>query len=286
MEEITNIDMLQPIKTIEISKIIKETTTKGSAPLLTYGIDDNTYFVKTTAQKNPSAEIINELLCAYFAQCWSLHVPEFCLATISKETVDNYVQDMGKLSGFYSPDFYENTLFGSKQIWSATELDQFINISNKRELKLFSNPVDFLKIGAFDLWVGNKDRRPENPNVLIGNETGLFDFHPIDHAAAFAYLTNYKEVREVLLHIEPKNCILSTILAKTISSFVTHEDIENLKNDINDCISNTIENLDFIFDQVPDSWGLSKKSKVHLKAFFSDKARNKTIIEHFLSYLK
>ncbi|MBC6109206.1 HipA family kinase [Pedobacter fastidiosus] len=277
--------MLQPIKTIEISKIIKETTTKGSAPLFTYGIDDNTYFVKTTNQKNPSAEIINELLCGYFAQCWSLHVPEFCLAMISKEVVDSYLQGIEKMSDFYSPNFYENILFGSKQVWSATELEQFINVS-KRDLKLFSNPMDFLKIGAFDLWVGNKDRKPENPNVLIGSENGLFDFHPIDHAAAFAYLTNYKEVREVLLHIEPKNCILSTILAKTISSFVTHEDIKNLKNDINDCINNTIGNLDFIFDQVPSSWGLGKKSKEHLKSFFSDEARNKTIIEHFLSYLK
>jgi hypothetical protein len=278
--------MLQPIKTVEISKIIKETTTKGSAPLLTYGTDDNTYFVKTTLQKNPAAEIINELLCSYFAQCWSLHVPEFCLATISKEIVENYVNDMGKLSDFYLPNFYESTLFASKQIWPATELEQFINISNKKELKLFSNPIDFLKIGAFDLWVGNKDRRPENPNVLIGSGMGLFDFHPIDHAAAFAYLTNYREVRDILLHIEPKNCILSTILAKTISSFVTHEDIKNLKKDINDCINNTIQNIDFIFAQVPSNWGLSKKSKEHLKSFFSDKARNQTIIDQFLSYLK
>ncbi|MFN0291194.1 HipA family kinase [Pedobacter helvus] len=277
--------MLQPIKTIEISKIFRETTTKGSAPLFTYGVDDSTYFVKTTGQQNPSAEIINELLCGYFAQCWSLHVPEFCLAVISKEVVDTYLQEVEKMSDFYSSNFYENVMFGSKQVSPAFELEQFINVS-KRELKLFSNPLDFLKIGAFDLWVGNKDRRPENPNILIGGENGLFDFHPIDHAAAFAYLTNYKEVREVLLHIEPKNCILSTILAKTISSFVTHEDIKNLKDDINNCITNTIENFDFIFEQVPKSWGLSKKSKEHLKFFFSDKVRNKTIIEHFLSYLK
>ncbi len=278
--------MLQPIKTIEITKIIKETATKGSSPLLSIGIDDNTYFVKTTIQRNPSAEIINELLCGYIAQCWSLNVPEFRLATISKDIVDNYLEEIGKLSSFYSPDFYENILFASKQIWSVIELENFNKLTSRRELKLFSNPLDFLKIGAFDLWVGNKDRKPENPNVLIGNENGLFDFHPIDHAAAFAYLTNYKEVREVLLHIEPKNCVLSTILAKTISRFVSPEEINNLRNEIYVCIDNTIENIDFIFDQVPASWGLNKKSKDHLKSFFSNQNRNKTIINHFLSYLK
>lgn len=278
--------MLQPIETVEISKIIRETTTKGSAPLLALGSDDNTYFVKTTVQKDPSAEIINELLCGYFAKCWSLRVPEFCLATISDEVVNEYLGEIGKFSELYPKDFQKNILFASKQIWSAIELERFIRISNKKDLKRFASPLDLLKIGVFDLWIGNKDRRPENLNVLIGSGTGLFDFHPIDHAAAFAYITNYKEVRGVFLHIESKNCILSTQLAKTISNFATHEDFENLKSDIFACIEKTIENLDLIFDQVPPDWGLSRKSKIHLKSFFSDKGRNQTIIDLFLSYLK
>ena len=142
-----------------------------------------------------------------------------------------------------------------------------------------------MKIGAFDLWIGNKDRKPENPNVLIGNSEELFEFHPIDHVAAFAYHENYNDIRGIHLYVEMKDCIVSTDLAKTICRFVGKEEKIKLKADLDNCILESIKHLDLIFDQVPRSWGLSKRSKDKLKAFFSDDERNKEIVERFLSYL-
>lgn len=277
--------MIEPITTVEAIKILKEINTKGSAPLLVIGNDDNNYFAKTSLQSNPSAEVVNELLCAYFAKCWSLNVPDFCLIHIPNEVVTSYINSGVKLSNHYKNDFQKNVLFGSKQIWPAIEVDGFLRIKKKSELKQFTKPIDFLKIGAFDLWIGNKDRKPENPNVLIGNSEELFEFHPIDHVAAFAYHENYNDIRGIHLYVEMKDCIVSTDLAKTICRFVGKEEKIKLKADLDNCILESIKHLDLIFDQVPRSWGLSKRSKDKLKAFFSDDERNKEIVERFLSYL-
>jgi hypothetical protein len=78
-----------------------------------------------------------------------------------------------------------------------------------------------VKIGIFDFWIGNKDRKPENPNILIGTDGNKFDFHPIDHTAAFAFLEDYKQVRDVLLAIEPKNNILSAPIIGSLTKFVS-----------------------------------------------------------------
>jgi len=74
---------LQKIHQIEAQKIISEKTTKGSSPLQVLADDMNTYYAKTTTPQVPRVELINELLCAYFAQCWGLKVPPFALLTIS-----------------------------------------------------------------------------------------------------------------------------------------------------------------------------------------------------------
>ena len=61
---------LQAIRQIEVQKIITEKTTIGSSPLQVFADDMNYYYAKTTTPKVPRAELINELICAYFAQCW------------------------------------------------------------------------------------------------------------------------------------------------------------------------------------------------------------------------
>lgn len=273
---------IQQIRQIEAEKIIKEITTVGSSPLqvLADGID--TYYAKTTTPQVPRVELINELICAYFTQCWDLKVPSFALLTISDIVIEKYISENGRLSNRYkSTSFGDNLFFASQMIQPMAELEKYI-LPKQQGLKAFQKPQDLIKIGVFDFWIGNKDRQPNNPNILIGGLNKNFNFHPIDHAAAFAYLTDYKKVKDILLSIEPKNNILSSPIVRYISNFVGAETYAGLKKEILGGIEIVLQSIDFIFEQVPSSWGFSQKHKAHLKRFLSDKERNERIVNSYL----
>jgi hypothetical protein len=273
---------LQEIRKIEVQKIISETTTIGSSPLQVLADDMNYYYAKTTTPQVPRVELINELLCAYFAQCWDLKVPPFALVTISDIVIKNYISEKGNLSSRYeSTSFGDNLFFASQIIEPVIELEKYL-LTNQQSLKTFHKPQDLIKIGVFDFWIGNKDRQPSNPNVLISGVGQKFNFHPIDHTAAFAYLTDYKKVIDILLSIEPKNNILSSPIVCYISNFVGAEAYGDLKEEILGGIEVVLQSIDFIFEQVPSSWGFSKKQKAHLKQFLSDKERNERIVNSYL----
>lgn len=277
--------VLAPLETISAEKIIKEIQTSGSGPLLILGNDKNLYFAKTTSEIVPRVELINEVICGYLAQCWGLQVPPFSLIEIPDSVVENYVSENGKLSKRYDKTLFNgNLFFGSRQI-QAIELEQYIHgLKDKSDYKLFHNPTDLIKIGVFDIWMGNKDRKPENPNVLLGSD-GKFIFQPIDHTAAFAHCTNYQQVTDIFLYLEEKFRLLNIPLVKSIAKFETSQRLNNLKDEIDQGIAVSIQQLDFIFDQVPAVWGFSKKAKQHLKDFLSQGNRNSQMKEVFNSYL-
>jgi hypothetical protein len=276
-----------PIRHVQAEKIFKEINTLGSGPLLVMGNDGNTYFCKTTLGQ-PCVELINEILVANFARCFGLKVPELALVKISRQIADLFVNEIGPFSPRYTKTDFDNSIFfGSERNGTATELEQYIQrICGKIEFRSFENPTDLIKIGVIDLWVGNKDRKRENPNILItANEKGKLNFEPIDHTAAFSFCTNHKEVTPPLLFLEEKFRILNTPLIKSIASFA-RDKLDSLAEEITQGINNTLENLDWIFDQVPKDWGFSKKAKIHLKAILSDKERNEQIAKSYISYLE
>lgn len=278
---------LHSIRHIEAQKIIKEIPTVGSSPLQILADDIQVYFAKTSIAKIPRTELINEVLCGYLAQCWDLKVPNFALLKIDDEVVKKYESENGKLSSRYKLNsFGENLFFASRLVKSSTELEKYNQNIQKSDFSSFNAPLDLVKIGVFDLWIGNKDRKPENPNILIATNVKTFNFHPIDHTAAFAFLEDYKEVRDILLTIEPKNNILSARIVGRITNFVSPNLKAELKDKILFGIEVALNNLDFIFEQIPSDWGFNKKSKLHLKAFFADNDRNNRIANSYLAYLK
>lgn len=277
---------LEQLKIISAEKIIREIQTVGSGPLLVLGNDKKLYYAKTTSTIVPRIELINEVLCGYLAQCWGLQIPPFCLIEIPTSVVTNYVGENGALSKRYDKVVFEgNAFFGSLSI-QAFELEQYFHgLKDKSDYKLFQNPLDLVKIGVFDIWIGNKDRKPDNPNVLLGGEE-KFIFCPIDHTAAFAHCTSYQQVTDIFLYLEDRFRLLNAPLVKSIAKFEPPQRILQLKEEIDDGIEVSLENLDFIFDQIPSAWGFSKKAQQHLKDFLNLNARNAKMKDVFDSYLK
>lgn len=277
---------LEPLKIISAEKIIKEIQTSGSGPLLVLGNDKNSYYAKTTTPNPPRIELINEVLCGYLAQCWGLKVPPFCLIEIPSQVVNNYTAEGGILSNRYSNVVFDGNFFFGSQHIQAIELDSYFHgFKDKSDYKLFDSPLDLVKIGVFDIWIGNKDRKPENPNVLLGTDE-KFTFCPIDHTAAFAHCTDYRQVSDIFLFLEERFKLLNVPLVKSIAKFEPPQQILQLQEQIEEGIRISLENLDFIFGQIPIAWGFSKKAKQHVADFLSQNKRNDTMKDIFNPYLK
>lgn len=261
----------------------------NSTPLRVECENGSQYIVKTVFNKNPPlTDLINEVLCNYFLQLWKIPVPSQALITIDQELVEYFVKE-----GKYIDKRYENfklyspQFFGTKYISSVTELDIFnLNLKNKSDFNKYKNPVDFIKIAVFDKWIGNMDRRKGNPNLLLGASNDGFTFIPIDHTQSFAYQDNYKNLKLSIMDRADNNSIMLTPIFKSICNFVSVDELKNLTSEILSNINDTLESIDYVFDCIPQQFGLSKAGKQKIKEILSNKERNKTISSIYLSYYK
>jgi hypothetical protein len=194
--------MIEPIKKISAVIIIRETLTKGNSPLLVRCNDSKNYYAKTSTSQIPRVELINEIICSYFLKIWGFNVPNIVLINFDKIVVDSYISETGPLSSKYDSYSFDDYFVGFEEVAPAIELDQYMQyLGSKKEWKKFNNPIDLVKIGLFDIWVCNKDRKADNPNILISDN---FNFIPIDNAASFGYCTNYKSLNKWMMHLEEK----------------------------------------------------------------------------------
>ena len=277
--------MIQPIKTVQIIKLVKEITTIGSSPLLVMADDNNEYYIKTTVG-HPCIELINEVLCGYFLQLYNLSVPPFALAKVSDGVFTEFVASGGKLSDrYYKKQFSDRIFFASQMVSPVIEFESYLGKSGflKKDYETISNPLDIIKIGLFDIWVGNKDRKPENPNILLKDKGSKFIFCPIDHTAAFAHCTDYKQVTEIFVFLEYKFRIFRLPFIKSISKWIDKDDFVEISKEISFSIVMVLQNLNDIFAQIPSEWGFSKKAKEHLAVFLNTKIRNEKLINIYFN---
>lgn len=265
------------------------TPTEGSAPLKVIGDDGDFYYTKTTEPLSPPyPELVNEVICNYYCTLWGLISPQPCIIKISSDLVSDYITENGLtlLPRYRKVDFSNRLFYGSKVITNPLEIDLYINgLKTKREYNRFFNPMDLIKIGVFDLWIGNKDRKPENPNVLISEVNKKLQFTPIDHTAAFGYVANLKELKEIHLHLDVKNSLLSTQLSLSILKFAPQVKVRATIDEVSNGISESINSSLEIFAQVPSEWGFSKKAKGNLLEILSNTERNKMIAHSFINLI-
>ena len=279
--------MLDNIIHIEVDEILKEITTKGSSPLRVLGCDGNIYYSKSTTY-NSKHELINEIICSYLTKLWGFKSPDIALLKFNSNVIQKF-QESGKvLTSKYKNEKFDGLFFGSREIQNQTEIDSYFrSIPTKKEFNLFESPLDIIKISVFDMWIGNKDRKPDNPNILLSISDDLkFNFVPIDHAAAFGYVSNFNNLNKINLFLEDKHRIINVGFKSSIVKFANNSDILALELKILEHIDNCLLNLDFILEQIPSDWGFSKKSKKKLKEVLSDNSRNIETSKSYFSYMK
>ncbi len=212
-----------------------------------------------------------------------------CILKIPQEVFDDFKTGGKEYDTRYDKLVLDKTFFfGSLMRDTTVELEQFnFNLKNKFEYKKYDAPLTFIKIGIFDYWLSNMDRRIKNPNILINqNEAGLFEFLPIDHTQLFANQTSYKNLKIALMNTPPRGTILDSPISRNILRFTDSEKLYNFHKEILSGFEVVLDNLDYIFDQVPGEFGLSKKAKLKIREILSDDERNKRISKVYHTFAK
>lgn len=283
-------------QTIHIIEAIKYKTASSinrciktnSVPFELLCEDGEIHYAKTTFKRNaPYDELINEIVCNYLLKSWGVITAVPVIIHIPKKVYDAFVSEGNFRDSRYNSFDFENKLFFGVERLQATELELYNSVlKNKADYNKYANPCDLLKIGVFDKWIGNNDRRVENPNILLTHNGEKFDFVAIDHTEAFGYQDNYKALKPALMNTARANSILSTSMSKSIITFAGPNFITKFDGEILECIKKAIEDLDFVLNQIPSSFGLSKKGKEKIKEILSLEQRNIDISKSFLNYVK
>lgn len=227
------------------------------------------------------------MICNYLLKSWGVITATPVIINIPKNVYDSFVSEGNYKDPRYDAFDFENKLFFGVERLEATELELYNSIlKNKADYNKYANPCDLLKIGIFDKWIGNNDRRVENPNILLTYDSGYFDFVAIDHTEAFGYQNNYKALKPALMNTARANSILSTGMSKSIITFAGSDLISKFDKEILKCIKKAIDDLDFVLEQVPSSFGLSRRGKEKIKEVLSLEQRNINISKSFLNYTK
>ena len=284
-----DIEQLKEIKHITAIQISEQKKT-NSVPFLVLCDDGELYYAKTIFKTHPPYEdVINEILSVYFLELMGVQTISPALIKIPQDVFDSFKLEKKFCDKRYDRlKFDDIYFFGSLVRYSATELDSYNTVfKNKHDYNKFINPIDLLKIGVFDFWICNKDRRGSNPNILIDETVnGKFEILPIDHTQAFAYQSNYKALRIELMDSSHSKSLLRTPMSKSILKFADSNYIATLDKEIQGGFNNVISNIEFVFDQVPREFGLSKKGKEKIKEILSNKERNETMSKIHLSILR
>lgn len=274
--------MLKKPEQKTVLSIIQEVDTDGHSPLLIITEDFKKYLIKSTRDLKPSYYIINEFLCSYLLQIWKIPTPEF--ASIK---LDPILLLGGSYSEFHKPHFYNNITFGSKWLEDGLEMEEYIRVQNKVVLRKFKNPLDLIRIGLFDIWVENTDRKPTNNNILFSAVENHLIINAIDHAFTFDSV-KYSDLNVNFINNTYNENILETSLAKDIVSLKKKEPdkgewIDNLKENFYLCTNNCKQNFDTIVRYIPAELGFDRDLSRFIQDFLFNEERNKIVFSEFLS---
>jgi len=264
--------------------IREEIITDGHSPLLVITEDFTEYFIKSTRGRKPDYSILNEFLCSYLLNIWGIPVPRFSAVILNPDSIKGR-----GFSHFHKPYFYNDITFGSEKISNAVEMGNFLRSEGKVDYRKFVNPEDILRIGLFDIWVENTDRKPTNNNVLFSISGNQIDIYAIDHAFTFDSI-NYSDLDPRYINNTFNDNILETDFARDILAISKREhSLDKIVNQFQKnyylCIENCRKQYDTIAGYIPEELGFDTTLRKYISDFLFDEKRNKKVFIEFLSRL-
>lgn len=255
--------------------------TYGNSPIVALGDDYELYIVKNSKNKNPASDIINEVIGYYLLRAWEIPVPPCAIMEVNPDLL---LSEYSKHN--HKPIFYSKPLFASKQIIS-NDLNLFFEVNKRKDYNKFINPLTIFKIGLFDIWVENDDRKPTNNNILFEAINGLNKIVAIDHSFIFSTM-DYDDLDPSVFSPIYNDNILCTNFATSLKKFKNKNPKwrEIDEQDFYLCIEKSKKLFDIIYKNIPKSWGYSEQNHNNLFNFLFDNKRNKEVFFDYLDKMQ
>ncbi len=273
------------LQRVDILSIQKELPTNGHKPLLGIGNDFNTYVIKNGKGVIPPISILNEFLAVFFLKYWEL--PYIQDAVIS---CDPGIISFGSLDPLYhKKNLYENkNLFGSQYRKELIEFENIYLTSNKSFYNKIEHPEIIFKLGLFDLWLENEDRRNSNYNLLMAKKnSGKVSFFPIDHSFILMSM-DYKDLDvDSYSPIWNENLFESDLgsYIKKFYSFSSEEvklEEAYFQNVISNCHLNFRNFANILSEYFPT---FDEVQIQYLENYLFNEERNKKVFQEFLKHI-
>lgn len=216
-------------------------------PVLITCSDMESYVCKYHTGSGNCMSLFCEYLASSFLKIWGLRTPDSAFVRINRE----HIPSSWGIHGYC----FDTTCFATKynsQYADATKLNEIIKSSDRKK---YTNGFDLIKIGLFDLWLANEDRRAGNMNLLIDLENER-DFIAIDHGSIF----NSGVMNSHLSELTENESILDSLFARTLFSKkeITPILVDEMKKYFYLRTQHCKEQVPSILDEIPSDWKISR----------------------------
>ena len=271
--------MIEPLKYLETIAVLEEIHTEGHSPLKILANDYCEYYIKNTRGRKPDYNIINEFLCHYLLRLWEIPTPNIAAIKLSPDILPE------NLSHWHKKHYYNTITFGSKRVTDSTELNMFIETKGKVDFRKIANSEILVKLGLFDIWVENTDRKPTNSNILLVSNNKLFEVWAIDNAFTFDSL-GYKDLYIGISNTYDQSILLTNFAQSIIeNNFKQQNWIESLRDYFYICIVSCQQFFGEIVTNIPYELGFENDLQDAVKNFLFNETRNKQVFDEFLARL-
>jgi hypothetical protein len=272
------------IKTVNTQKMIREYSDTKNAPISFLCEDQETYYAKYIQDPKEFDCLVYELVCNKIAECIGLKVPEAVFVNVSKNSLANSrIKNNGNLR-FFKEGI---TAFGVNEIPYVDMVTNLPLINKKSDFKKINNPYDLISIAIFDMHIANKDRHPENFNLLLSKGKTRMIF-AIDHYDTFGGL-NYLGKINPNQYFSVDNTILRARFVQELilKYYDIHAVVDLVEKYAYICNPKQINALlNELFNQIPNTWQLSATLKDDMLALLTNTDRIRGIEESVLEFIQ
>ena len=261
------------IPKVQTQYLIKEEETDGHSPLRFVCSNDAIYFCKYLTSTN-HVEInclAYEIVAHYLLKELNIPTPDIALVEVAEGTlIKEKIKRNKRLK-------VKDTCFGSKNLATASEVNDLQKCNTKKEFNTLLNPEDIIRIAMFDLWINNVDRgKFFNPgfnyNLLLNKVGTKQQIVAFDHAFIFGGV-NQIGIFNPKMPFETTNKLHETDYYKSVIRYFDYtkfvEIVDNfvllLKTNHQNCINEVILQLENVWKITPN---LAQK----IQEYLSDEA--------------
>ncbi len=271
------------IKRVKSKQFIKQIPGTFNRPIITICEDENDlpiYFIKYSRNSNEIDGLISEVICNFLAKELYLNTPDIAFVEIGDYPIDP--------NKFIHADCLKKgeIVFGSKRLENSSELTELNFVVDKHDFNRLAEPSDILRIGMFDLWIGNKDRTRRNFNIFINLEKEQ-SFYIFDHFEAFAKIA--ENVQTVISQdVDIFHGFLGSSYGYEMLCWLPGDELIKEMNEFIRFVRsfNARQELEIIIQDIPSTWKIKDETIDYIIRFLSSEERIQKIESETIKFIE